>query len=238
MEGLCSNNDKNVSEIIFITKSVSKYELEIYENENIKNSTCFPKCFGRKELPESEEIEYKFEKVASGYEYEKYQIHARERWFNDKILVDLFGALTTLHSAGYVHGDVSPGNVGYNAEKGLWQLIDFDNSRPIEEAAKGTGKYHYTKRFASKHYLETGIYRPFDDFIVLIQTLNYIYNFIPGNLDSRLFEIMDLFKDRSPFEISKLKDIYFDSATVLWELIQDKNDPSIKNAQVICKSYL
>jgi hypothetical protein len=47
--------------------------------------------------------------------------------------------LITLYSIGYIHGDVAPGNVGFNEELRIWQLFDFDNARPIEEAARGKG---------------------------------------------------------------------------------------------------
>jgi hypothetical protein len=51
-------------------------------------------------------------------------------WFEAKLLIDIYCAFILLHSIGYVHGDV----VVFNEELGIWQLFDFDNAGPIEEA--------------------------------------------------------------------------------------------------------
>lgn len=231
----------DVGTTVCIKKAASRYELEIYQNEVIKNSACFPKCFGHNGVPgDGNKIELKLEQIISGYTIYDYKMLRNSKSFSTKILVDLFGALVTLHSAGYVHGDISPGNVGYNESKGIWQLFDFDNSRPIEEAAEGIGKYNVTQKFANPKYLETGCYFPFDDFFGLKKTLYYPFWRVPFDLRTQeLVEILSKFDDENKFfDVPQLQKIYFKTVKILWNQIKDPSDPSIKNAAKILKIML
>jgi hypothetical protein len=227
---------------ICIQKTVSKYEIEIYQNEIIKKSDCFPKYFGHVELSENE-MNLTLENIITGYEtndYCKQKPGQSEFLFSTKILVDLFGALMVLHSAGYVHGDVSPGNVGYNESKGIWQLFDFNNSRPIKEAAEGIGKFHVTKRFVSAQFLNSGLYFPFDDVVGLIKTFYSVNWYVPFDLTPELMEILSLFRfdQIEVIEVSRLQKIYFKIVKNLWKQVQDRSDPSIINAAKILRNLI
>ena len=220
---------------ICVTKDASKYEIDIYKT--IKESPCFPQYFGHIELPENK-IELKLEQVIPGYHPEKYYKQTRSDLFGAKILVDLLGALITLHSAGFVHGDISPANIGYNNSRGIWQLFDFDNSRPIKEAAEGIGKFHVTEKFVSKKYMESGIYYPFDDFVGLMKSLHEIFDFIFYKLKTEIKDIMNQFEGDDILDVLKLQKIYYDATNILWDQIKDSSDPSIKNAAVIIGKFM
>jgi serine/threonine protein kinase len=79
---------------------------------------------------------------------------------------DCIEALNVLHGAGFVHGDISPGNVGFNDAVGKWQIFDFDQSRQVEDAATNQ-KQGGTPGFRSEKYEKTGFLTPADDFISL-----------------------------------------------------------------------
>ena len=229
---------------ICVKKKISKYELEVYEA--IKDSACFPKCFGYVELPESDEIELKLEQIVSDYRTNSL-LQPDEQDEHDepavsvtasKMLVDLFGALISLHSVGFVHGDISPGNVGYNESKGIWQLFDFDNSRPIEEASEGVGKVKITKEFTSPQFLESGLYYPFDDFVGLQKTIKFLFWEAEFNLHPEIREIVKLFDKNKVIDVTELRRIYFKAVQVLWNQIENPSDPSIKNAVLILEDLI
>ena len=232
------------SKFICVKKKVSKYELEVYEA--IKDSACFPKCFGYVELPESNEIELKLEEIVSDYRTNSLLVPPEEDEHSkpsvsvtaSKMLVDLFGALISLHSVGFVHGDISPGNVGYNESKGIWQLFDFDNSRPIEEAAEGIGKVKITKEFTSPQFLESGLYYPFDDFVGLQKTMKFLFWEAEFSLHPEIREIVELFDKNKVIDVTELRRIYFKAVQVLWNQIENPSDPSIKNAVLILEALI
>jgi hypothetical protein len=86
-----------------------------------------------------------------------------------RILLDIMGALRTLHEAGFVHSDVSVNNIGFNFETGTWQLFDFNQSLPIEESLS-TVRRGGTKGYRSLAAEKSGIFRPLDDYIALART--------------------------------------------------------------------
>ena len=237
--------DKNAGlanvKCICVKKEASKYELEVYEA--IKDSACFPKCFGYVQLPDSNKIELKLEQIVSDYRTNRLlkpdeQDESTVSVTASKMIVDLFGALITLHSVGFVHGDISPGNVGYNESKGIWQLFDFDNSRPIEEAAEGIRKFKSTKGFTSSQFLESGLYYSFDDFVGLQKTMKLFFGRAEFNVDPEMKEIMGLFDKNKVIDVIELRRVYFKAVQVLWNRIRNSSDPSIVNAVIILKELI
>ena len=231
---------------IFIFKNSSKHEISIYNHEVVRRSTCFPKFVGYSTDYEGKEYEndirIELEQVIPGDKFDLIQFHDSASLFGAKFLVDIFGALMTLHSIGYVHGDVTPGNVGFNEELGVWQLFDFDNSRPIEEAARGKGDYHGTPELKSKHYQETGKYGPFDDFVGTIKTLMLFLSHIEfyaemfQTYESRKcfdFFVENLIKRVKPFSHQKIFNrIYFEAVKLLWKKCKkNPREPSILNSK-------
>ena len=144
---------------IKVKKKVGVHELEIYSLASIISSNYFPKLSSAQLLEDDSGLTLLvLERIFPLISFEG-SVHSVLCAFPH-----LIEALSVLHSSGFVHGDISPGNVGFNAVVGKWQLFDFDQSRPIADAAvnpKGGG----TRGFCSRQYEETGLYAPSDDFI-------------------------------------------------------------------------
>jgi hypothetical protein len=241
------NESRRPKQRYFIFKNSSKHEIKIYENELIRKSFCFPKYFGftdnYEDKEDENEIRIELEEIIPGYKIDFAQYYESATLFGAKFLVDIYGALITLHSIGYVHGDVTPGNVGFNEELGIWQLFDFDNARPIEEAALGKGDYHGTKGFKSQNYLNTGKYGPFDDFVGATKTFFEFY--LNVQCFAQMFEVPDkknhfyTFADAfirrvNPINIESLHRIYFKAVKLLWKTCKkNPKEPSIVNAKRI-----
>jgi hypothetical protein len=240
------NESRKPNKKCFIFKNSSKHEIKIYENELIKKSFCFPKYFGFtdnfEDKEDENEIRIELEEIISVYKIDFGQYFESTTLFGAKFLVDIYSALITLHSIGYVHGDVTPGNVGFNEELGIWQLFDFDNARPIEEAALGKGDYHGTKGFKSQNYSNTGKYGPFDDFVGATKTFfdfylnlhRFVLMLFPDK-KNQFYTFTDAFIRRvNPINIESLHRIYFKAVKLLWKTCKkNPKEPSIINAKRI-----
>jgi hypothetical protein len=143
-----------------IEKHLNTYELCIYRLPEVSQSHCFPKLIDFMELPKGFTALFCIESVIPLNKFEG-PLECVITAFSE-----LLEAVKVLHSAGFVHGDISPGNIGYNLKAQRWQLFDFDQARPIEEAAVKL-KWGGTELFRSTHYELTGWFRPTDDFISL-----------------------------------------------------------------------
>lgn len=86
------------------------------------------------------------------------------------LLLDRIFALETLHSDGFVHSDLSPGNVCFSIKVQIWKLIDFDHSMPIKESLE-TGRPFVTCGYRNPQAYETGIVTPVNDYIALAYVL-------------------------------------------------------------------
>lgn len=186
----CSNelfprgNDCKKYGYVVMEKALSPYEIQIYKA--IRDCPFFPKLFKYKIDEEKGKCALKLERLMilfKEFEYSRFDT-STANIFCLKLLVDLFGAIRTLHKLGFVHGDVTPGNVGYNPRTGTFQLFDFNNSRKITEAKSGSDdKFGGTEYFSSKRYENTGIYDKFDDYVGIMKTCLYCSTQIPGDYD-------------------------------------------------------
>ena len=105
-------------------------------------------------------------------------------------------ALETLHGAGYVHLDVSPGNLCFSQDDGIWKLIDFDQSLPIEVSLKRQRTFG-TPPFVSERAKLKRILEPVDDYIALAKVVSegfpfiwYLFYRLPADLKN-LLEIIE-----------------------------------------------
>ncbi len=166
---------------IFVLKSWSKYELVILRMAEICSSRCFPQLIAFTQFPEDAMlIELELERIDTLRKW----IHDLEDSYCDfswlqkqfaTFLIQLAEALCCLHSAGFVHGDVSINNVGFNQRLNHWQIFDFNQSRPIAIAATN----HYrggTRGFRSASYEATGLFTLKDDFISLLLTAKHAFS--------------------------------------------------------------
>lgn len=236
---------------IFIYKRISKHEISIYSNEIIRSSPYFPKYMGScteyEDKENEDDVRVELEEIMPGDYFDlRFFSGYTNGLFGAKFLVDIFGALMTLHSIGYIHGDVTPANVGYNKELGIWQLFDFDNSRPIEEAAQGKGEYHGTPDFKSAHYAKTGKYCPFDDFVGAMNSFALFNSFyeIEAQMTDTLessdcFEpfFNNLTRKFGPLSQKELHQLYLEAVKLLWEKCKENpRERSIINAKIILTS--
>ena len=69
-----------------------------------------------------------------------------KNWENDvkKIIYQTLDALNHVHSNGYIHNDIHPGNILYNKNTKKIMLIDFDNCVPNNTVINSIGSRYYT----------------------------------------------------------------------------------------------
>lgn len=158
-----------------IEKDYSEYEYEVFAKPSIYSTPLFPLLFdyqhdGNTAILTIEEIVpmRRFVKTV----LREWDLYRYTHMIVAQFLLDMMGALRTLHSAGFVHADVSPNNIGYNRRTKTWQLYDFDRALPIDVAAtvpRGGG----TRGFCSLRFEGTGLLEPLDDYISLMLTCQH-----------------------------------------------------------------
>ena len=153
-------------------------EVDVYTHPSIVASDCFPKLISFAILDEGATIQLNLEQILTLKPFFKAE---KENWLLPRLIIkfvkEIGEALDVLHCAGFVHGDVSPNNIGYNERLGRFQLFDFNHSRTVEEA----GRYKRrggTRGFRSRYYERTWLFTPQDDFVSL-----YLSAVIAFNLD-------------------------------------------------------
>jgi len=206
---------------IKLGKSYSKYECSVYANDIIRSTPLFPLLLSYKRNCNAAILIIE-QVVPMGQFVEKFP----ERWDSPthihmtvaRFLLDLMGALRTLHSFGFVHADISPNNVGYNQRTGTWQLFDFDHALPIDVAANKPTRGG-TRGYRSIMFKETGLFTTFDDYISLMLACRY------GFLYPRYCTI-DLFCD--VFKRNDLTDTEADPSHVQAKKIIGYDDQSNK----------
>lgn len=97
------------------------------------------------------------------------------------ILFDLF----ILHEkVGWIHSDVSPNNIMFSDRLGIWKLIDFDLSLPIEESLK-TPRRAGTRDFKAPESIRTKIWTQASDVFALGKVIQYVF----GDDEMRKFNV-------------------------------------------------
>lgn len=241
------NGKGKAAEIYSKFKGQSPHELDIYSKSKIKDSPHFPLLMSHEVYPDKKQIRLELEEVIplAIFSGQTGEIGA---W---GCLVDLMGALRSLHSVGYLHGDLSPGNVGFNSKNGIWQLFDFDSSCTIEEGTTVEGQSYYrgTKNFISPHYDETGRYLPWDDYCSLALTLKFAissssknpFNVSSASKNTFVGFLGQLFAESTePIEDHAVLDqLYFEAVQRLWGLCKpDIENPSIQAAVPLLKEIM
>ena len=145
----------------------SSDEVGVYLHPSISASDCFPKLVSFAILDEGATIKLTLERILTWKPFLKAE---KENWLLPRLIIkflkEIGEALGVLHGAGFVHGDVSPNNVGYNERLGRFQLFDFNHSRSVEEA----GRYKRrggTRGFRSISYERSWLFSPQDDYVSL-----------------------------------------------------------------------
>jgi serine/threonine protein kinase len=166
--------DEEIVVWVSIRKRLSNYELAVYSHPEVRNSPFFPKLRNYAIEPHGAlrltlEMLYSQRRVVLGIYYAECESPKLRRLVVARFLLDLMGALRTLHEAGFVHSDLSPGNVGFNLNTGTWQLYDFDRTMPIAESLSKP-RSGGTLGYVSKDASDTGIFRPMDDYVALVNT--------------------------------------------------------------------
>ncbi len=136
----------------------------IYQLPAIVQSQFFPKLIGFEPSLKGQAGQFFIERLVPLDKFDE------AKGVVEKGVEQLVEAVKVLHLTGFVHGHISPGNVGFNPKVGASQLFDFDQSRPIAEASTKSRRGG-TADYRSESYETTGIFKPSDDFISLKLTL-------------------------------------------------------------------
>ena len=169
-----SDELKQMVDTVIIEKKGSAYEVDVYESRAVMQSALFPRLLDFKYDDRTDLVSLKLEKLVPMREFNLTLSHlletsAKAQFMLSKLLLDIMGALRILHLTGFVHCDVSPNNIGFNLRTGTWQLFDFDRALPIEVAQTEPHRGG-TRGFRSRRYEQTGLFRPWDDYISLVLT--------------------------------------------------------------------
>lgn len=148
-----------------ITKH-SRTEFNLYKEYLCALPSFFPKFYyARQDKTDPEVFHYCFEFLRHIY-YENGEISAylqypscrKGLFIAIKFALNLLCSLQILHDwFGYVHSDISPGNVMFCDFLMTWKLNDFNQSLPIEESEK-TSRFAGTKNYIAPESLKTGIF--------------------------------------------------------------------------------
>ncbi|MFT5558438.1 MAG: serine/threonine protein kinase [Sphingobacteriales bacterium] len=100
---------------------------------------------------------------------------ASQRALFMSLIAQIVRAVSYLHAQGWVHGDIKPSNIIYQAELGIIKLIDFGATWPIDTPLIILSQWQLTPGF-SRHNKEQGIgtIEPADDWYALAQWLKQI----------------------------------------------------------------
>lgn len=223
-----------------IRKKESPYEIIIYNLESIKMSPLFPKLLKCYKDHDDDFENIIFLEIESIFPFHNFNFN-KKFYFKEvqnlisRFFLDLLGAAKTLHLVGFVHGDISQSNVGFNSNMGRWQLFDFDQSRTIAEAENV--RYHGgTDDYTSLSYQADGIFHPCDDFVsvALTCTKNFGKRFISKELWAPFEDLVEKIiqgSTESPRTFfPDLDACYLESVEIFLKLTNNQYDPSIESA--------
>ncbi len=154
-----------------ITKKRLGPELKLYHLPEIIASNCFPKLVSFTMASDKSAATLVLEKVKPFRKQISRDIMDRlkAQLLAAQAFVDCCRGLKVIHAVGYVHGDISPNNIGWNERLNCWQIFDFNHARRIEKAAKEV-RSGGTRTFRSPAYQKTGLFFPVDDYFSLFLT--------------------------------------------------------------------
>lgn len=155
-------------------RKCESYEVAVYTLPDVQQSLFFPKFVSCARVDGKNIVEMTLERILPIDEYLRdipFEVENQDCLYNMQILMArcfLNGicALRELHQAGFVHGDVSPRNIGFNKRLQLFQLFDFNQSRPLEQA-RNEKFFGGTHPFISPSYEDYGYFYPADDYYAL-----------------------------------------------------------------------
>lgn len=157
-----------------VLKLWSQYETTIYELDAVKASPFFGRLLGYSDADKGKvflsthKLSCSLQQIQKVFPFDV-KVEMVD-WLGSSLLLGVMCALETLHSAGYVHSDLSPGNVCFSAEERVWKLIDFNQSMPIQESLE-TKRVFGTRGYRNPEAYEAGIVTPVDDYIALANVL-------------------------------------------------------------------
>ena len=227
-------------ECVIIEKRASAYEIQIYSHDAVCASSLFPALVEYDTDDEHQMTSLTIERVEpiSTFIRKNHYLFCRAglQMVVSRLLMDILGALRILHSIGFVHGDLSPSNIGYNCRTGTWQLYDFDRSRPIDIA--GSQVYESgTFGYRSDFYEKSGLYAPMDDYISLTMVCQSVFADLNVEPEAEYPEWSQLVgdkSDRSKFDADSYYHHAFDCFCKIFHEYTDENiddDESFKEAR-------
>ncbi|QUM77362.1 hypothetical protein HWV00_14665 [Moritella sp. 24] len=93
------------------------------------------------------------------------------------LIPQIVRAIMAMHAQGWVHGDIKPSNVIYNADKGEISLIDCGSALPLGATLSNLSSWQVTPGFCSvDRYEQSHIVMPEDDWYAFYQWLLQLYN--------------------------------------------------------------
>ena len=93
------------------------------------------------------------------------------------LIPQIVRAIMAMHAQGWVHGDIKPSNVIYNAGKGEISLIDCGSALPCGATLSDLSSWEVTPGFCTaERYQQSHIVMPQDDWHAFYQWLLQLYN--------------------------------------------------------------
>lgn len=182
--------NKEYYEAFYISRGRSIDELNLYRKYLCLNPSIFPRLVEYFDAEDSEETglyDLVFENMDPFIQScENDYVLSKHLWYSSsgeallnslKLTIELLSSLDLLHSTlGLVHADISPSNIMFSTESGVWKLIDFGESMKISVSAS-TARESGTTNYISPESLETGIFTEASDVFALGRVIEEVLYF-------------------------------------------------------------
>ena len=99
-----------------ITKQHIGYEVAVYHLPAVASSPCFPKLFKYEVVPGSQSVRLELERLVTWRKFivsKPFASILDAQVAASQVFLDCAEGLKVLHGARVVHGDISPGNIGF-----------------------------------------------------------------------------------------------------------------------------